>query len=526
MAGIVLAEGVVEVTADATGVPGQIAKDVDSNQSQIAAAGDRAGKGFFGKLVAAGATFAIGKGLINFFGDAIGGASDLMETTSKATTIFGGVFGAIDQWSEQSAQKLGLSKEAALDAASGFGNMFSQLGFAQGDAAKMSTTVVQAAADLGSFNNLPTADVADRMSAAFRGEYDSLQALIPNINAARVEAEAMAATGKTNAEELTAQEKAAAVLAIVQKDGAAAMGDFAKTAEGAANTQKTLTATLEDQQGKLGAALLPMWQGFLGFLTDEAIPVLTQVVSWISQNASWLTPLAIGLGVATAAFWLLNIAMMANPIALLVGAIILGIGLIVGAVIWLASNWDTVMKFMGSVGLWLWNSIIQPVTKGIANAFLWVQGVVLGVVNWLTAAFTNIGNVVRDIFGGIGSFISGVFNNIVNFIKGPINTVIGFINKAIDGVNVIGGAFGVNIGHIPKLARGSAFAPNMYIAGEAGPELIMGAGGSRVYPADQTRRMLDGGEGNTEINIEINEATDPLGSAGRVSTELRKWRKR
>jgi hypothetical protein len=38
--------------------------------------------------------------------------------------------------------------------------------------------------------------------------------------------------------------------------------------------------------------------------------------------------------------------------------------------------------------------------------------------------------------------------------------------------------------------------------------------------------MLDGGEGNTEINIEINEATDPLGSAGRVSTELRKWRTR
>jgi hypothetical protein len=29
-------------------------------------------------------------------------------------------------------------------------------------------------ADLGSFNNTPTADIADMISAAFRGEYDSL----------------------------------------------------------------------------------------------------------------------------------------------------------------------------------------------------------------------------------------------------------------------------------------------------------------------------------------------------------------
>jgi hypothetical protein len=63
-------------------------------------------------------------------------------------------------------------------------------------AASMSTDVVKLAADLGSFNNLETGDVLERIQAAFRGEYDSLQLLIPNINAARVEQEAMAETGK------------------------------------------------------------------------------------------------------------------------------------------------------------------------------------------------------------------------------------------------------------------------------------------------------------------------------------------
>ncbi|MFM9815779.1 hypothetical protein ACKI16_45820, partial [Streptomyces scabiei] len=212
--------------------------------------------------------------------------------------------------------------------------MFTQIGFGAEEAARLSQSTVQMAADLGSFNNVPTADVADRISAAFRGEYDSLQSLIPNINAARVEQEAMAATGKTNARELTAQEKAAAVLAIVNKDGAAAMGDYAKTADGAANTQKTLTASLEDQQSKLGQTLMPLWQDFLGFLTDTAVPALSAIVDWISQNASWLGPLSLALGLATTAVWLFNIALNANPIMLIITAI----GALVGGILWVATQ--------------------------------------------------------------------------------------------------------------------------------------------------------------------------------------------
>ena len=65
------------------------------------------------------------------------------------------------------------------------------------EAANTSQQVVQFAADLGAFNNVETADVLERIQAGFRGEYDSLQALIPNINALRVQKEALAETGKT-----------------------------------------------------------------------------------------------------------------------------------------------------------------------------------------------------------------------------------------------------------------------------------------------------------------------------------------
>lgn len=211
-------------------------------------------KGFAGGMLA---TMGIGA-LVGGFDAATDAASDLNETVNKAGAIFGKNFASMDKWAQGAATSLGLSRQAALDAAAGFGDMFSQIGFAQGEAAKMSRSVVQMSADLGSFNNLDTADVADRISAAFRGEYDSLQAVIPNISAARVEHEALAATGKKTAKELTAAEKASAVLAIVQKDGARAMGDFAKTADGAANAQKILAAKTEDVKARFGQALLPV----------------------------------------------------------------------------------------------------------------------------------------------------------------------------------------------------------------------------------------------------------------------------
>lgn len=664
MSGIVLAEGVVEVTADAKGVPRAIAKDIEDGESVTRAAGQNVGKQVFGGILAGWAAIGATQKIGEFFIGSISGASDLNETVSKSKTIFGNYFSGIDTWTNRSAETLGLSKAAALDAAAGFGNMFQQLGFVGQTAADMSRAVVQTSADLGSFNNLETADVADRMSAAFRGEYDSLQALIPNINAARVEQEAMAATGKTNAAELTAQEKAAAVLAIVQKDGAAAMGDFAKTADGAANKGKTATAMMEEQQSKLGGLLLPAWTGFLGFLTDTAIPGFSSLIDWMGKNGDTMLGLALVVGGAATAYWAissamaihkafmiasaaatggltfaqwaLNAAMSANPIGLIITAIaalvagiiwvatqttffqdawawmteaigtawnwlwttvlepvftaigevftwiynsiilpvvtgiMIYIGLWAAVIVWL---WETVISpifgFIGEIFRWLWENVISPVVgfislgiqglglifqwlhanvispvfAAIGAAFSWVwNNVISPVVGFISGAITNVGNTIRSVFGGIGDFIGSAFQAALNVVRGPINGIIGLVNSAIRGLNklsvtipdwvpIVGGqTWGLSIPTIPMLARGSKNAPNTFIAGERGPELIVGAGGSKVYPADETRNILDRNRGGDAPlvagDLVINEAEDPLGTEGRIAAELRKWRKR
>lgn len=210
------------------------------------------------------AAAAAGVGVVLFAKSAISAASDMNETQSKSTVIFGKNASAIDKWASGAAKSMGLSKQAAIESAASFGDMFSQIGFSGDATAKMSQTVVQLSADLGSFNNLPTAEVTEMISAAFRGEYDSLQRVIPNISAARVQQEALNETHKKSVNDLTAAEKATATLTIIQKDGARASGDFARTSSGLANQTKIARAEFDNLQASIGTKLIPVMTTALG----------------------------------------------------------------------------------------------------------------------------------------------------------------------------------------------------------------------------------------------------------------------
>lgn len=410
-----------------------------------------------------------------FLGDAIGAASDLAETVNKSNTIFGANAASVNAWAKNAATSVGLSKAAALEAASGFGNMFTQLGFSGQAAADMSTQTVQMAADLGSFNNLPTADVADKISAAFRGEYDSLQSLIPNINAARVEQEAMAMTGKTNASALTAQEKAAAVLAIVNKDGAAAMGDFAKTSDGLANKQKILAAKFEDVKSVVGNALLPIMSGLASFVLDRVIPAAQQMATWfgdkvvpklkelwtviqtnvlpvlqrigeyvmntvvpaikdmakfIQDNAFWFGMLASGIGGALAVLY-------AYKAAVTVISAVTKVWAAVQAALNFVMNMNPLLRIAMLIGLlvgaliyaWQNSETFRNIVIGVWEA---VKGAVMSVLNWFTG---TLWPGIQAVWNGIVEGVKFVFNMyvaywtaIINFVKAVPGAIMGFFS--------------------------------------------------------------------------------------------------
>ena len=204
----------------------------------------------------------------------IGLARDFNEIQSKSNTVFGESAKAINDWAASASTGFGQSKAQALDSASAFGNMFPQLGMGKQTAAEMSMKMTELASDFASFHNADITEVLQAQQAAFRGEYDALQKFVPTINAAAVQQEAMAETGKTNAAQLTAQEKAAATYTLMLKGAGDAQGDFDRTSGSLANQQRILSAQWQDLQVKIGQVLIPALTEIVTTINTEVIPAV------------------------------------------------------------------------------------------------------------------------------------------------------------------------------------------------------------------------------------------------------------
>lgn len=443
----------------------------------------------------------------------IGSASDLNETMNKASVIFGQNSAAMEKWASGAAKSSGLSKQAALDAAAGFGDMFTQIGFGSAKAAKMSRDVIQMSADLGSFSNLDTADVSDRIAAAFRGEYDSLQAVIPNINAARVESEALAATGKKTAKELTAQEKAAAVLAIVHKDGARAMGDFARTSDSLANRQKTLSAMFENTKASLGEKLLPVATEVAGFLVDDLGPAAQKAGDWFKTNV--LPPLkdfgeAIAPKVKDLMEKIKTAFKDAQPFFELVGNYFTNVMIPMWkkvaevALPVLGTAISAIGKAFGLVGTAFtatWNNVLQPVLRFLLNSVGNVSSgfatLLRGLGNvpgfeWADRAATKLDNAARkahDLADGISKIERDVD------VRVAIQTL-----GAVPGPAALAAAAlaTANRGKKGGQARGTNFWSGGFTwVGEEGPEIIEMPRGTRVHTANRSRQLAEQSSGGT-----------------------------
>jgi len=216
--------------------------------------------------------------------DAVQAASDLNEVVSKTETVFGKSADSILKFADTADTAIGLSKQAALEGASGFGNFFTQIGIGERQAANMSKTWLTMSADMASFHNAAPTDVMEALQAATRGEYDTLQKFIPTINAAKVEQKALALTGKDTAKSLTDQEKALAVYKLTMEGQGKAQGDFARTSGSLANQQRILKAQLSNVQAEIGQKLLPVAVQLFTWFNDKGIPILRVFGAWLEDH--------------------------------------------------------------------------------------------------------------------------------------------------------------------------------------------------------------------------------------------------
>lgn len=245
-------------------------------------------RGKFDKLKSQGAKgFAIGAGFTaatkglelvgdaagmaaDFIGDSINAARDLHETLSKSTVVFGDYAGQIETWGETAAEAMGLSKQEAIEAAATFGGLFQEVGQSRADAVEMSQTLVQLAGDLASFNNIDPSEALQKLRSGLAGEAEPLRSMNVFLNEAAVKAKAMEMGLGDAHGELTDGEKILARYKLIMEQTMVAQGDYARTADGLANSQRTANKKLIDAQAQLGESFEPIALG----VTEAQIAVV------------------------------------------------------------------------------------------------------------------------------------------------------------------------------------------------------------------------------------------------------------
>ena len=226
-----------------------------------------------------------------------------------------------------------------------------------------------------------------------------------------------------------------ATLALLTEQTTKAQGAFARETDTAAHAQQVSKAQIEDATAALGAVLLPVIVTVTGALGEFAVivrdnasafQILVGIVAAVAAgilavNVAFKVYRAATLAV-TAAQWLLNAAMTANPI-----------GIVVVAVAALAA---------GLVLLWQNSETFRTI---VTTAFNVVLGVVQSVVAWITDAFGKLGAIlaapwkvfqdavakavaaVRSIVDSMAKWIDGIFAGIRSAAK--------TIGDAVDAVN-------------------------------------------------------------------------------------------
>lgn len=215
-----------------------------------------------GSLVAFGGAGVLGgQRLLASLKPATDAASALNETVSFSQQVFGASADEISKFAETADQKLGLSKKAAIDGANTFATFGKAAGKSSQELVGFSTALLGLAADLASAKDTTLDDSITAIGAALRGENEQIRryGVLLDDQVTRQEAVALGIT-KTTQQALTPQQRVLAVNSLLFKRTSDAQGDFARTADSAANSARRFNAAQENTRAEEGKGLV----GLLG----------------------------------------------------------------------------------------------------------------------------------------------------------------------------------------------------------------------------------------------------------------------
>ncbi len=196
-------------------------------------------------------------GLVRGFNKVIKAASDTEESINKVKEVFGDASGAVINFSDVAAESLGASRQEALAMTGEIGNLLVAMKFSEEKAGDFSTKMVQLAADLGSFNNVPTVDALNAIRSALVGESEPIRRFGADVRQTRLDQIALGLGLEFTKGKMDAQTKSLAAMEAIMQDTRKAQGDFKRTSDGLANSTKIMEANISDLASTLGTELIP-----------------------------------------------------------------------------------------------------------------------------------------------------------------------------------------------------------------------------------------------------------------------------
>lgn len=239
--------------------------------------------------------------------------------------------------------------------------------------------------------------------------------------------------------------------------------------------------------------------GVIGVLAGSIIAISAGMKIWAAVQA-----------IQTAAQWANNAAWLASPVTWIILAIIVAIGLLVAAAIWLWNNWDAVIAWIGAA----WSGFMSWLTAGLNGFLAWWNGLwtaigafvgfvwntyivapIQAAINWVRtmigAGMNMISSAWNATWNGLGAIVRNIWNSVLGWVEGGVNGAIDLINGMIGGVKDVAGAVGIKIDliphvNLPRLATGGVTTgPMMAIIGD-NP-----GGREYVEPVDQVAARLE-----------------------------------
>jgi hypothetical protein len=428
--------------------------------------GDKLGD--FGKKAAA--AFAVvgaaaGAMAVKIGKEAIAAASDLAETTSKVSVIFETASKDIEDFAETAAASLGQTRTQAMNAAATFATFGKSAGLTGKELSGFSIEFVKLASDLASFNNTDIDQAINALGAALRGESEPIRAYGVLLNDATLKAKAMEMGLYSGKGALDAQTKVLAAHKVILDQTRDAQGDFARTADGLANSQRILSARIEETKIILGEALLPIALAVTKFFNETMVPVLEKVAGLFSGGE--------GAGITDKVKEL--VTQIGDFLMPIIDALKGAFDRVSEAITSNKGNFEALATALKNIYDFSMTYLIPIIKDNLVNA-----------ITGIGIAFSTVLKVVTPIIGTISKLISGIVTVVDNAVKAIIklvNIAIDAVNKVIAAYNKIPGLPNINpiskVGvpsgsnTVPESSRPSINLPGFSGSGKPEPDAMV-----------------------------------------------------